>query len=57
MGSRAKSVAEKPFGRWIQKHVNFDQKTKIAGWHETNLNTVKWSVPIDGSKVRNFILA
>jgi hypothetical protein len=55
-GFSRQSIAEKPFGRWIQKHVNFDQKSKIAGWHETNLNTVKWSVPIDGSKVPNFII-
>lgn len=55
-GFSRQSIAEKPFGRWIQKHVNFDQKTKIAGWHEANLNTVKWSVPIDGSKTPNFII-
>lgn len=52
-GFSKRIVTDKEFARWFEKNVNLDQKTKIAGWHESKLNQIRWTVPIGNSKVPN----
>lgn len=52
-GFSKRIITDKEFARWIEKNVNFDQKSKIIGWHEAKLSQLRWVVPTGNSKVPN----
>lgn len=41
-------VSERDFGRWLDKNVNWDQRSKIASWVDTSKNALNISIPLVG---------
>jgi hypothetical protein len=56
-GNSFRIVSYPKLGQWLQEHVNFTQGSKIVGWHMPDLQQLRWSIPVDGSKEPNRTLA
>ena len=52
-----RTVSYPKLGEWLRKNVNFDQGSKIVGWHMPDLQQLRWSLPLDGSTEPNRTLA
>ena len=55
-GSSTQTITTKVFDTWMENNVNFAQKSKIYGWHDSVLHQVRWAVPLIGSSEPNFII-
>jgi hypothetical protein len=48
-GYSSQPIVEPQLGRWLEKNVNWDQRSKIVAWFDANRKSINFSVPLVGN--------